>query len=69
MMDVKNGVWTSGLQLLGLAADGVGYAVYENNADLVTDEMTAAVEEAKAKIIAGEITVHDYTTDDSCPVM
>jgi basic membrane protein A len=69
MMDVKNGEWTSGLQRMGLAEDGVGYAVDENNADLITDEMAAAVEAAKAKIIAGEITVHDYTADDSCPVM
>ncbi|KKL04274.1 hypothetical protein LCGC14_2617700, partial [marine sediment metagenome] len=33
----------------------------------VTEEMTAALEEAKAKIISGEIEVHDYTSDDSCP--
>ena len=30
--------------------------------------MQAAVDEAKAKIIAGEIKVHDYTTDGACPV-
>jgi basic membrane protein A len=53
---------------MGLAEDGVGYAVDEYNADLITDEMKAAAEEAKAKIISGEITVHDYTTDGSCPV-
>ncbi len=35
---------------------------------LITPEMQAAVDEAKAKIISGEIEVHDYTTDDSCPV-
>jgi len=28
----------------------------------------AALEDAKAKIIAGEISVHDYMSDDSCPV-
>ncbi len=31
--------------------------------------MKAAVEDAKAKIVSGEIAVHDYTSDDSCPVM
>jgi basic membrane protein A len=69
MMDVNNGEWTTGVVVMGVAEDGVGYAVDENNADLNTDEMAAAVEAAKAKIIAGEITVHDYTADDSCPVM
>jgi basic membrane protein A len=69
MMDVNNGEWTTGVVVMGVAEDGVGYAVDENNADLITDEMATAVEDAKAKIIAGEISVHDYTTDDSCPVM
>jgi basic membrane protein A len=31
--------------------------------------MKAAVDAAAAKIIAGEITVHDYMSDDSCPVL
>jgi basic membrane protein A len=68
MMDVQNGEWTSGVQIMGLAEDGVGYAVDENNEALLTPEMQAAVEDAKAKIIAGEIEVHDYMSDDSCPV-
>ena len=59
----------TGVQVLGLAEDGVGYAVDEYNESLITDEMSAAVEEAKAQIIAGEIEVHDYTSDDSCPVL
>jgi basic membrane protein A len=29
--------------------------------------MKAAAEDARAKIIAGEIKVHDYTTDGACP--
>jgi basic membrane protein A len=70
-MDVKNGVsmeeW-SGVKVLGLAEEGVGYALDENNEELVTDEMKAAVEEAKAKIVSGEIEVHDYMSDSSCPV-
>jgi len=59
----------TGVKVLGLAEDGVGYALDDNNASLITDEMKAAVEEAKAKIISGEIEVHDYTTDDSCPAL
>ncbi|SLN53053.1 Membrane lipoprotein TmpC precursor [Aquimixticola soesokkakensis] len=56
-----------GLIVLGLGEDGVSAAMDDYNADLVTPEMMAAVEDAKAKIIAGEIVVHDYTTDVSCP--
>lgn len=66
--DQVDGKWTSGFQVMGLANDGVGYAVDDNNKDLITPEMTAKVEDLKAKIIAGEITVHDYTTDGTCPV-
>ncbi|QUS34816.1 BMP family lipoprotein [Falsirhodobacter algicola] len=57
-----------GTVVLGLADQGVSVAMDENNADLVTPEMSAAVEEATQKIIAGEISVHDYMTDDSCPI-
>ncbi len=57
-----------GFNVLGLAEGGIDYAMDENNKDLVTPEMLAAVEDAKAKIIAGEIEVHDYMSDNSCPV-
>src|SRR5690606_34261552 len=57
--DARNGEFTAGINVLGLAEDGVGYALDDDNAALITDEMKAAVEEAKAKIIAGEIAVHD----------
>lgn len=67
LMDEMNGAWSAGVEVLGLAEDGVGYASDEHNADLLTDEMIAAAEGAKEKIIAGEIEVHDYSTDGSCP--
>jgi len=57
-----------GFNVLGLAEGGVDYAMDEYNKDLVTPEMKAAVEDAKAKIISGEIEVHDYMSDNSCPV-
>ncbi|WEK03588.1 MAG: BMP family ABC transporter substrate-binding protein [Candidatus Devosia phytovorans] len=57
-----------GVTILGLAEDGVGYSVDEFNEALLTPEMTAAAEDYKAKIIAGEIEVHDYTTDSACPL-
>ena len=57
-----------GITILGLGNDGVGYAVDDNNKDLVMAEDIAALDDLKAKIIAGEITVHDYTTDSTCPL-
>ena len=56
-----------GINILGLAQDGVGYSLDEHNAALITDDIKAAVEDLKAKIIAGEIVVHDYTADSTCP--
>jgi basic membrane protein A len=66
--DQMDGNWTSGINVMGLDNDGVGYALDEHNAALITDDMKAKVEELKAKIIAGEIQVHDYTTDSACPL-
>jgi basic membrane protein A len=66
-MDAKNDSFSYGFSSLGLAENGVDYAMDENNADLVTDEMKAAVEAAKADIITGKITVHDYMSDNNCP--
>ena len=66
-MDAKNDGFSYGFSSLGLAENGVDYAMDENNASLVTDEMKAAVEAAKADIIAGKITVHDYMSDNNCP--
>ena len=39
-----------GIQALGLKEDGVGYAMDDNNKSLVTPEMQAAVEKAKAPV-------------------
>ena len=60
---------TTGVHVMGLANDGVAYAMDEHNAALVTDEMKAKVEEASAKIKAGEIKVHDYMSDETCPAV
>ncbi|MBB93501.1 MAG: BMP family ABC transporter substrate-binding protein [Rhodobacteraceae bacterium] len=57
------------VEILGLADNGVGYAMDEYNAELISDEMSKAAEKAKAEIIAGDLTVHDYTSDDSCPAL
>jgi basic membrane protein A and related proteins len=66
-MDAKNDKFVADIQNLGLKEDGVGVAMDEHNKALVTPEMTAAVDKAKADIIAGTVTVHDYMSDEKCP--
>ena len=67
MNDAANGEFSPGMQVLGLAEGGVDLAMDDNNKDLISDEMMAAIEDAKAKIVAGELEVHDYMSDESCP--
>jgi basic membrane protein A len=61
----KDGSWKPGVQSLGLAEGGVDYAMDENNAKLVTPEMLARVEAAKAAIITGTLKVTDYTQKET----
>ena len=68
VMKAGNAGFKPGIQALGLAEDGVGVAMDDNNKPLITPEMLAAVDKAKADIIAGTIKVHDYTEDNTCPV-
>ncbi len=56
-----------GFNVMDLSNGGVGYAVDEFNEALITEEMTAALTAAEASIVAGEISVHNYNTDESCP--
>ena len=58
----------TGIHVFGLAEEGVGYALDEFNAELISEEMMAAVDAAQASIIAGEIMVHNFTEDGTCPV-
>ena len=59
----------TGFRVMGLSNGGVGYALDEFNAELVSAEMQAAVDEASGKIASGDMMVHDYTSDDSCPAL
>lgn len=58
-----------GFNVMDLSNGGVGYAMDDNNAELINADMKAALEEAKAKIAAGEISVHNYNSDESCPAL
>ena len=56
----RNGTWKGGIQVLGLAEDGVGWALDEHNRSLISVRMESAIEQARKDIIAGRIVVTDY---------
>ena len=58
--DAREGTWQGGIQILGLAEDGVGWALDEHNRSLIPAEVEAAIEQAREDIIAGKIAVTDY---------
>jgi basic membrane protein A len=57
--EVKEKQFKAGLHVFGLESDGIGYAVDEFNRSLLTPEAIKAAEDARRKIIAGEIKVTD----------
>ena len=63
----KNDAFKPGVQVLGLAEGGVGWALDEHNKALITPEMMDAVKKAEADINSGTVKVHDYMADSSCP--
>lgn len=64
--DSAAGTWKPGLVVLGLAEGGVDWALDDNNANLITEEMKAKLNDIRAKIVSGEIKVHDYMSDNTC---
>lgn len=60
--DVVNGQFKAGFHVYGLDKDGVGYALDGFNKDLLTPEMLKQADEARQKIINGEIKVTDAMT-------
>ncbi len=59
-MDAKNGKFTAGIQSLGVAEEGVGWALDEHNRGLITPEMEAKIDQARQDIISGKIKVEGY---------
>lgn len=63
---MQGNTWRPGVSVLGLKEGGVDWALDQYNEKLITPEMKAKVEAAKADIISGKIAVHDYMSDNSC---
>uniref|UniRef100_UPI004047FB63 BMP family lipoprotein n=1 Tax=Yoonia sp. TaxID=2212373 RepID=UPI004047FB63 len=59
----------SGFNVMGLNNGGVGYALDDNNASLITADMKAALDAAEASIISGDIMVQNYNTDETCAAL
>ena len=57
--EVLNGNFEGGFHVFGLDKDGVAYALDENNRSLIPADVLQRVEEARTKIVNGEIKVTD----------
>lgn len=62
----REDAWRPGATTLGLKENGVGWSLDDDNRALITPAMKAKADEAKAAIVAGTITVVDYTATRSC---
>ncbi|UCH24610.1 MAG: BMP family ABC transporter substrate-binding protein [Trueperaceae bacterium] len=60
--DVVNDTFESGISVLGVAEDGVGYALDEFNSPLLPSALIDEVESIRQQIIDGDISVTDYRT-------
>ncbi len=58
----------TGTDVMGLSNDGVAFAMDDNNKDLITPAMKATVDAVAEKIKSGDNKVHDYMTDNTCPI-
>jgi len=55
-----------GIQSIGLAEDGVGWALDEHNLELVSPEMQTKLEDIRFGIISEKIKVARYTRENGC---
>ena len=57
-----------GIYVMGVANGGIDYALDQHNEALVTGPMKREVDKAKEAISSGALSVHDYMSDNTCPV-
>jgi len=56
----REGVWQPGVRVLGVAENGVGYALDQYNRSLITPDMEMRLTQARTDIIERRIKVTDY---------
>lgn len=66
-MTAKDGTWKSGQKVMGITEGGISWAYDEHNKALISDELKATMDALQARIVAGEIKVHNTDTDGVCP--
>ena len=66
VLDAKNGSWKPGLRVLGLKEQGVGLAMDQNNAKLVSDATKKKLAAVEADIVSGKQAVANYTPENGC---
>jgi basic membrane protein A len=59
----------TGFNVMSVANRGVGFAMDANNEPAVSYAMLEATYGAAAAMSAGDLMVHDYTSDESCPAL
>ncbi|SEF74399.1 nucleoside-binding protein [Vibrio hangzhouensis] len=64
--EAEKGTWQAGIKVLGLKEGAVEWAYDDHNKDLITAEMKSYLDGLQADIIAGNIQVHDYMSDNTC---
>ncbi len=62
-----DGTWAAGQKVMGIKEGGISWAYDEFNKDLISDDLKTAVNAVQAKILSGEIKVHNTDTDGVCP--
>ena len=65
-LSAKNGTWKPGATVLGLKEQGVGLAMDQHNAKLVSDETKKKLAAMEADIVSGKVKVATYTPEAGC---
>lgn len=67
LMHAWRGIWRDNIKFFGVVQDAVGLAFDQHNAPLISPDMRTRIDDITNKIAGGEIRVHDYVTDRTCP--
>ena len=62
--DTAQGTFTSGLMELGVAEDGVGYAVDAYNEALLPEDVRSLLDTVRETIVSGQVIVPDYRIEN-----
>ncbi|WP_228550553.1 BMP family protein [Endozoicomonas sp. OPT23] len=68
LQESQQGDWHSGSRALGLKEGGVDWALDEHNRSLISEETEQKVNKIKQQIIANEIQVHDFSSNNRCSI-